>query len=188
MKNHYQHHEAVIGITHNNVFWKNVISIMKNVISLNIYFMKNSKYIFLLMSPSFFFVHLKIYNNKYSLLQMKTSYLTFLEMIQILATYHYHILLLDNLRKSPPVKSSLPQRSLSQNTVHVCKPVQEASTSTGHDTESAIETTSQHPSSTSSNYIFNIPQPNPKSKPASSSSSGSIFTSGCTTTVPQLKR
>ena len=73
-----------------------------------------SKYIFLYISTSFFFVPLKIYNNKYSLLQRKTGYLTFLEMIQILATYHYPMLLLDNLRKSPLVKSSLSQRSLSQ--------------------------------------------------------------------------
>ena len=73
-----------------------------------------SKYIFIFLSTSFFFVHLKIYSNKYSLLQMKTSYLIYLEMIQILATYHYQILLLDNLSKSPLVKSSLPQRSLSQ--------------------------------------------------------------------------
>ena len=73
-----------------------------------------SNYIFPFMSTSFFFVHLKIYNSRYSLLQMKTSYLTFLEMIQILATYHYQILLLDNIRKSPLVKSNLLQRSLSQ--------------------------------------------------------------------------
>ena len=64
---------------------------------------------------------------------MKTSYLTFLGMI-----YHYQILLLDNLRKSPLEKSSLLERSLS-STVDVFKPVQKASTSRDHDTESAIE-------------------------------------------------
>ena len=101
MEKHYWHYEKCNQPKY--IFYEIVFIFVQNV----------SKYIFF-MSTSFLFVHLKIYNNKYSLLQMKTSYLIFLEMLQILATYHYQILLLDDLRKSPLVKSSLSQRSLSQ--------------------------------------------------------------------------
>ena len=64
---------------------------------------------------------------------MKTSYLTFLEIIQILATYHYQILLLDN-HETPSGKKQPTTEEPQPSTVHVCKLVQKASTSRGHDT------------------------------------------------------
>ena len=84
--------------------------------------------------------------------------------------------------KNQPVKKE-PQPNSSS--LHVSEPVQKASTS--HDPESAIETTSQHPSSTSSSYVFNVPQPKATPKAATSSTSDSVLTSECTTTGPHLK-
>ena len=72
----------------------------------------------------------------------------------------------------------------STTSLHVSEPVQKASTA--NDPESAIEITSQHSSSTSSSYVFNIPQQKPTPKGPTSSTPDSIFTSECTTTDPQL--
>ena len=84
--------------------------------------------------------------------------------------------------KNQPVKKE-PQPSTSS--LHVSEPVQKASTS--HDPESAIETTSQHSSSTSSSYVFNVPQPKATPKATTSSTSDIVFTLECTTTDPHLK-
>ena len=128
---------------------------------------------------------------------MKISYLIFLQMIQILATYHYQLLILDNLRKShlkafPLIKTSqsLMEPQPRTSTVHVSEPGQKPSTNKSHDPESGIETTSEHSSSTAFCYIFNVPQPKIRNKPAqtkSSTTSDSIFTLECTTTDPDLK-
>ena len=119
-------------------------------------------------------------------------------MIQIPATYHYQLLILDNLRKppltvSPLIKTSQSQMSLNKaHAMCMCLSLfRNHQQIKSHDPESAIETTSEHSSSTSSSYIFNVPEPKTRNKLApaqakSSTTSDSIFTSECTTD-PDLK-
>ena len=119
---------------------------------------------------------------------MKISYLIFLDMSQIPATYHYQNITFGEPQGIPLSEKYKPVKTKPQpntNSLHVSEPVKKASTS--YDQESVIETTSQHSSSTSSSYVFNVLQPKATPKAATSSASDSVFASECTTTDPYLK-
>ena len=123
-------------------------------------------------------------------------------MIQILVTYHYQLLILDNLRKfpltaSPLIKTSQSQISLNQmQALHMCLSLfrsnQQIKAMTQNQSLRQHQNIQAAHHLASSSYIFNIPQPKIRNKPApaqakSSTTSDSIFTSECTTTDPDLK-